>query len=45
METAVRPIEHALDVAVFHGIEVNVIHMALQILFVANEVFPKAPLP
>jgi hypothetical protein len=39
-----RPIFHLTDVPVFHRIEMNVIHMTLEILFVAQGVFPVAPL-
>jgi hypothetical protein len=40
-----RPITNALDVAMLDGVEVNVIHVAGEIIFVANRVLPVASLP
>ena len=40
-----RPIHHALRMSVFYGIEVDVIHVPLQIDFIANLMLPKPPLP
>jgi hypothetical protein len=39
------PIGHAGDVSVFHGIEMNVVGVALQIGVIANGVLPIAALP
>ena len=40
-----RPVADVRDKPMFHGIEMNVIHVPLEILFVADRMFPKAPLP
>ncbi len=45
MEAAERPIVHASDETVLHGVEVNAIDMPLQIRVIANGVLPVATLP
>jgi hypothetical protein len=45
MNTLMRPIGGTFDVSVFHGIVMNVIHMAREIIFVTNQMFPIATLP
>ena len=45
MERRIRPIPHALDVAVLDRIEMNVIDMPREIAFIAERVLPIAPLP
>jgi hypothetical protein len=45
MKAAVRPVHHTRDKPVFHGIEVDVIDVALQVRAITNDVFPIAPLP
>ena len=45
MKAAERPVTHATDEAVLDGIEMDVIHVTLQVVIVANGVLPIAPLP
>lgn len=45
MERRIRPILHAVDVAVLHRVEMDVIDMPREIGFVAQRVFPIATLP
>jgi hypothetical protein len=45
VETAVRPIGYAVDVAVFHRIEMNVIDVSLEIFIIANRVLSVSALP
>ncbi|MNR53398.1 hypothetical protein D3C85_1734080 [compost metagenome] len=45
MERRVRPVGHLGCMAVFHRVEVHVIHVAAKVLVVADAVFPVAPLP
>ncbi len=40
-----RPIRHALNVAVFYRVPVNIVHVRGEIRLVANQVFPKPLLP
>ena len=40
-----RPITHALDQAVFDGIDVTIFHMAAIVIIVADQMFPEATLP
>ena len=40
-----RPILHTFDVTVFHGIDVDVINVVLQITLVANDAFVKPAPP
>ncbi len=40
-----RPIPHTLDNAMFHGIVMNVIKMAVKVFHLFNRVFPKTGLP
>lgn len=44
-KTATGPVDHAANVAVFHRVEMHVIHVRLKISFVANQVFPISALP
>ena len=45
MECRERPIPHGGNVAVFHRIEMHVIHMRPEIGFIANQVLPISALP
>lgn len=45
MKRGVRPISNSRDETVLNGIEVNVIHMPLEITLVANSVLPESALP
>ena len=44
-KTRIRPRRRCLRMAMFNGIEVDVVDMPLQVIRVANEVFPVASLP
>jgi hypothetical protein len=44
MERRKRPINYARGVPVLDGIDMNVVHVRREIRFVANEMFPVAPL-
>ena len=45
VETAMRPIGYAIDVAVFHRVEVDVVDVAFEILIISNRVLPVPALP
>src|SRR5439155_24141162 len=45
MERRKRPIHDARGVPVLDGIDMNIVHVRREIRFVANEMFPVAPLP
>ena len=45
VEAAVRPIGYAIDVAMFHRVEVDVIDVSLEILIISNRVLPVSALP
>ena len=45
MERAVRPGVRAIDVAMLHRVVMDVIQMAIAVGFIADGVFPEAPLP
>ena len=45
MKAAERPVAHSSDEPVFHGIEMDVINVSLQVCVVANCVLPETPLP
>lgn len=45
MKSRKLPVAHAGDVPMFHGVVMHVIEMFLKIMFVANRVLPKSPLP
>ncbi len=40
-----RPIGYAIDVAVFHRVEVDVVDVAFEILIISNRVLPVPALP
>src|SRR3546814_18103326 len=45
MQRRIRPIHGPRDVSMFHRIEVAVIDVALQVVFVADQMLPIPPLP
>ena len=45
MERGIRPIANSCDVIVLHRIPMEVIDMAVEIVLVADLMFPKPPLP
>ena len=45
METTVRPVGYTSDVAMLHGIEMNIVDMPLEIRLISNGMFPVASLP
>jgi hypothetical protein len=45
MERGIRPIAHSRDVTVLHRIPMDVIDMAVEIVWVADLMLPKPPLP
>jgi hypothetical protein len=45
VEAAMRPIGYARDVAMLHGVEMNVIDMAFEICLISNGMLPIASLP
>lgn len=44
-EAAVRPVAHAWYASMLHGIEVNIVDVARQIVLIADRMFPVAALP
>ena len=45
MKRGVRPICGARNVTMFHRVEVNVIEMCLEVVFIFNRMLPETPLP
>lgn len=45
MERGIRPITHSRDVSMLHRIPMDVIDMVVEIVLVADLMFPKPPLP
>src|SRR5262245_60561400 len=45
MEAAVRPVAHARHMPMLHGVEMDVIHMALKIGVIPNGMLPEPTLP
>src|SRR4051794_13372334 len=45
VEAAIGPIGYPADVAMFHGIEMNIVGVAFQVVVIADGVLPVAALP
>src|SRR5437867_2720008 len=45
VEGRIRPVAHAADQTMFYRVEVDIVHMPREILFVANGVLPESALP
>jgi hypothetical protein len=44
-ETSIRPLAYPLNVPMFYGVPMDIIHMPVEIFGVTNGMFPKPPLP